>query len=232
MINLNNQHTSIKNWAADDRPREKMIRQGAASLSPTELLAILINNGTRSKSAIDLAKELLQKNGNSLHRLCKMTLKDLQQVKGIGPAKAVTIKAALELVVKKEEELFSREVISSARQVRDFLQHRLQHENKELFVVIFLNRRNRVISYEIISHGGISGTVVDPRIVMKRALEESASFIILSHNHPSGNCRPSAQDKDLTTKLVAAAKFFDIKILDHLIVSDEGFYSFADEGEI
>jgi DNA repair protein RadC len=232
MENFNKPHTPIKAWAEDDRPREKMIRQGAATLSPAELLAILINNGTKNKSAIDLAKEMLLANNNSLHQLSRMTLKDLQLVKGIGPAKAVVIKAALELAVKKEEEIFSREVITSSKDVKDFLQKRLQHETREHFMVIYLNRRNRVITHEVVSLGGISGTVVDPRIVLRRALEEHASAIILSHNHPSGNCRPSSQDKDLTEKIKNAALYFDIKVIDHIIVSDEGYYSFADEGEL
>lgn len=232
MENFNKPHTSIKNWAEDDRPREKMIRLGASTLSAAELLAILINNGTKSKSAIDLSKELLMQNNNSLQQLSRMTVKDLQLVKGIGPAKAVVIKAALELAIKKEAEVFTREVITSSKDVKDFLQKRLQHESSEHFMVIFLNRRNRVITHEIISHGGISGTVVDPRIVLRRALEERASSLILSHNHPSGNCRPSSQDKDLTQKIKSAALFLDIKVLDHIIVSDEGYYSFADEGEL
>lgn len=232
MENFNKPHTPIKAWAEDDKPREKMIRLGAGGLSPTELIAILINNGTKNKSAIDLSKELLLANNNSLQRLFRMSLKDLQKVKGIGPAKAVVIKAALELAVKKEEEIISREAITSSKDIKDFLRKKLEHENREFFVVIYLNRRNRIITHEVVSHGGISGTVVDPRIVLRRALEEHASAIILSHNHPSGNCRPSQQDIDLTKKIQNAALYFDIKVIDHIIVSDEGFYSFADEGEM
>ncbi len=232
MENFNKAHTPIKEWAEDDRPREKMITQGAAALSPAELLAILINTGTSSKSAIDLAKELLSKNDNSLHLLSRMTLKDLQQVKGIGPAKAVIIKAALELAVKKEAESFMRDAISSGKDVVAYLQKRLQHEHREHFIVIYLNKRNRVISHEIHSSGGISGTVVDIKLVMQKALEERASSLILCHNHPSGNTRPSNDDRSLTKKIQEAAKLFDIKVIDHLIVSDEGYYSFADEGEI
>jgi len=232
MENFNKPHTPIKAWSEDDRPREKMIRQGAASLSAAELIAILINNGTKNQSAIDLAKELLAANNNSLHQLGGMNLKEMQQVKGIGPAKSVVLKAALELAIKKEEEIFTREVISSARDVKNFLRKRLQHESREHFMVIYLNRRNRVICHEIISLGGISGTVVDTRVILRRALEENASSLILSHNHPSGNCRPSGQDKALTEKIKSAALFFDINILDHIIVSDEGYYSFADEGEL
>lgn len=232
MENINKAHTPIKQWLQDDRPREKMLRQGAASLSPAELIAILINNGTRSKSAIDLSRELLEANRNSLNELSKMSLKDLQKLKGIGPAKAVTIKAALELSIKKEAEIFSRMVIGSAKDVRDFLVKRLRDESREHFLAIYLNRRNRVISYEIISSGGISGTIVDVKLLMKRAIEEKASAIIISHNHPSGNCRPSPQDKSLTEKIKSAAQLFDITILDHLIVSDEGYYSFAEDGMI
>ena len=232
MENFNKPHTPIKSWSEDDRPREKMIRLGSASLSPAELIAILINNGTRSKSAMDLAKELLATNNNSLHLLANMNLKELQIVKGIGPAKAVVIKAALELAIKKEEEVFTREIISSGKDVRDYLRKRLQHESREHFMVIYLNRRNRVICHEVISLGGISGTIVDTRVILKRAIETNASAIILSHNHPSGNCRPSGQDKKLTEKIKAASLFFDITVLDHIIVSDEGYYSFADEGEL
>ncbi len=232
MENFNKPHKSIKDWSEDDRPREKMIGQGPDSLSTAEVLAILINNGTRSKSALDLAKELLAENGNSLHRLSRMTLKDLQLIKGIGPAKAVVIKAALQLAVKKEQEILNRDVIASSKDIKNYLQTRFGNENREHFIVIYLNRRNRVIASEVVSSGGINGTVVDPRIVIRRALEEHATSLILGHNHPSGNTRPSRQDVELTQKIKSAANFFDIKVLDHLIVSDEGFYSFADEGEL
>jgi DNA repair protein RadC len=230
MENFNKPHTPIKEWAEDDRPREKMITLGAASLTPTELLAILINNGTKSKSAMDLAKELLVLNSNSLHKLGRMNLNDLQMVKGIGPAKAVVIKAALELAVKKEAELLIREKIMCSADVLNYFKKRLQNENREHFVVVYLNQGNRVISYETISSGGISGTVVDPRLIIRRALELYASSIIACHNHPSGNCQPSKADNVLTEKLQKAALFFDIRLLDHLIVSDEGHYSFADAG--
>jgi DNA repair protein RadC len=232
MENINKTHTPIKQWAEDDRPREKMMVHGAPALSPAELLAILINNGTRSKSAMDLAKEMLAANGNSLNNLSRMSLKDLQRVKGIGPAKAVVIKAAMELAIKKESENFMREVVTCSADIVKYLQKRLQNENREHFIVVYLNQRNRVISHEVASSGGISGTVVDPRLIIRRALEEHASSIILCHNHPSGNCRPSLQDKELTTKIKNAAQFFDIIVSDHIIVSDEGYFSFADAGEI
>jgi DNA repair protein RadC len=232
MKNFNNPHTSIKDWSEDDRPREKMISMGAEALSSAEILAILINNGTRSKSALDLAKELLGQNGNSLHSLSRMTLKDLQAIKGIGPAKAVTIKAALQLAVKKEQEILMRETVKSSKDILDYLRKRLAHENREHFIVMYLNRRNRVVAHEVLSSGGITGTVVDTRLLIRRALEEHATALILSHNHPSGNYKPSPQDKDLTKKIKSAAALFDISILDHVIVSDEGYYSFADEGEL
>jgi DNA repair protein RadC len=230
MENINKTHTSIKHWQEDDRPREKMLRQGAAALSPSELLAILINNGTRSKSALDLGRELLRVSGDSITQLSKMSLKELQEIKGIGPAKAVIIKAALELSIKKEEEIFERMVLTNAKDVKVFLQKRLQDETREHFIVIYLNRRNRLINYETISSGGISGTVVDVKVVIKRALEEKATAIILSHNHPSGNCRPSPADRELTKKMKTAAQLFDIQVLDHIIVSDEGYFSFAEDG--
>jgi DNA repair protein RadC len=231
MENFNKPHTPIKQWAEDDRPREKMLVHGASTLSPAELLAILINNGTRSKSAMDLSKELLAVNDNSLHNLSRMSLKDLQRVKGIGPAKAVIIKAALEIAVKKEAENFMREVITSSADIVKYVQKRLQNESREHFIVVFLNQRSRVISHEIISSGGISGIVVDPRLVIRRALEVHATSMVLCHNHPSGNCRPSKQDKDLTHKIRQAAQFFDIIVSDHIIVSDEEHYSFASSGD-
>ena len=232
MKNFNNPHTSIKQWSEDDRPREKMISLGADALSSAEILAILINNGTRSKSAIDLAKELLAQNDNSLHHLSRMTLKDLQGIKGIGPAKAVTIKAALQLAVKKEQEILMRATVNSSKDILEYLRKRFAHENREHFIVIYLNRRNRVVGHEVLSSGGITGTVVDTRLLIRRALEEHATALILGHNHPSGNFKPSPQDKELTKIIKASAALFDINILDHVIVSDEGFYSFAEEGEL
>jgi len=232
MKNFNKDHTSIKHWSEDDRPREKMISMGADALSSAEILAILINNGTRSKSALDLAKELLAQNDNSLHQLSRMTLKDLQGTKGIGPAKAVSIKAALQLAVKKEEEVLMRETVKSSKDILNYLRKRFAHENREHFIVMYLNRRNRVVAHEVLSTGGITGTVVDIRLLIRRALEEHATALILSHNHPSGNFKPSPQDRELTKRIKSAAALFEINILDHVIVSDEGFYSFADEGEI
>lgn len=231
MENFNKSHTPIKAWAPDDKPREKMMQKGVSHLSAAELLAILINNGTKSKSALDLARELLQAGNQRISGLAKMSLKDLQKVKGIGPAKAVSIKAALQLgILMEQEALHNAPVIRSSRDISDYLRKKLQHETKELFVVVYLNRGNRIIGDEVISIGGIAGTVADSKVILKRAIEEQASGIILSHNHPSGNLTPSKADHDLTQKMKEGARLLDINLLDHIIVSDQGYYSFADNG--
>ncbi|HMP92248.1 MAG TPA: DNA repair protein RadC, partial [Phnomibacter sp.] len=188
MENINNPHTPIKQWAQDDRPREKMIQKGADSLSLAELLAILIQNGTRSKSALDLARELLQASNQSIAALARKSLKDLQKVKGIGPAKAVMIKAALQLTLLKEQEKLSPDyIIKSSGDIVGYLRQRLADEPREIFMAIFLNKRLQVLQTEVLSMGGISGTVVDARLLMRKALELHAVSIILAHNHPSGN---------------------------------------------
>ncbi|MCA0382888.1 MAG: DNA repair protein RadC [Bacteroidetes bacterium] len=233
MENFNKPHTPIKQWAADDKPREKMLARGADALSATELLAILINNGTRSKSAIDLARELLQQGGNSLSSLAKMSLKDLQKVKGVGPAKAVAIKAALQLGILLEEEALNQlPVLRSSKDIAVYLRKRLQHESRESFIVVYLNKANRVLATEVVSTGGVTGTIADPKIIFKRALELQASHLILSHNHPSGNLRPSEADRKLTDKIKQAARLIDMEVIDHIIVSDQGYYSFADSGDM
>lgn len=233
MENINNPHTPIKQWAQDDRPREKMIQKGADSLSLAELLAILIQNGTRSKSALDLARELLQASNQSIAALARKSLKDLQKVKGIGPAKAVMIKAALQLTLLKEQEKLSPDyIIKSSGDIVGYLRQRLADEPREIFMAIFLNKRLQVLQTEVLSMGGISGTVVDARLLMRKALELHAVSIILAHNHPSGNLAPSKADKALTERLKQAAKLLDIEVIDHIIVSQEGYYSFADEGAL
>lgn len=233
MENFNKPHTPIKQWATDDKPREKMLARGADVLSATELLAILINNGTRSKSAIDLARELLQQGGNSLSSLAKMSLKDLQKVKGVGPAKAVAIKAALQLGILLEEEALNQlPVLRSSKDIAVYLRKRLQHESRESFIVVYLNKANRVLATEVVSTGGVTGTIADPKIIFKRALELQASHLILSHNHPSGNLRPSDADRKLTEKIKQAARLIDMEVIDHIIVSDQGYYSFADSGDM
>jgi DNA repair protein RadC len=223
---------SIKNWAIDDRPREKLALNGADSLSNSELLAILINNGTQDKSAVDLAKELLAAVGNNLQKLAGLSVKEMVnlKIKGLGPAKAITIAAALELGVRRSMADNKKEIIQSSPDIANYLKAQLQYKKHEVFAVVFLNRSNKINHYEIISEGGITGTVADPRIILKKALEHDAVSLVLCHNHPSGSLRPSRQDEELTNKIKEASKYFDIKVLDHIIVSEEGYYSFADEG--
>jgi DNA repair protein RadC len=222
---------SIKNWAVDDRPREKLALNGAETLSNSELLAILINNGSVEKSAVDLAKELMAAVENNLQRLSKLSVKELVnlKIKGLGPAKAITIAAALELGVRRSMADNKKEVIQSSKDIANYLKAQLEYKKHEVFAVVFLNRANKINHYEIISEGGITGTVADPRIILKKALEHDAVSIVLCHNHPSGNLKPSRQDQELTHKIKEASGFFDIKVLDHIIVSEEGYYSFADE---
>jgi DNA repair protein RadC len=224
--------TSIKHWSEDDRPREKMLLKGIYALSNAELLAILINNGTKEKSAVDVAKELLAAVGNELQQLGKLSVKEIVKlkVKGIGQAKAVAIAGALELGIRREAAGRKREFILHSRDIAEFLQAKFQYMKREVFVVVFLNRANKIMHHEIVSEGGITGTVADPRVIIKKALEHDAVNIILCHNHPSGSTKPSRQDEELTQKIKEAARFLNIKVIDHIIVSEEGYYSFADEG--
>lgn len=231
MENIHTVSNSIKNWAEDDRPREKLLQNGPGTLSNSELLAILINNGTKNKSAIDLAKEILKLGKDNLNELGKLGVKDLQKVKGIGVAKAVTIAAALEMGRRRHgAEALEKPIMTSSRLIAQYLQGILQDEPREVFVVIFLNTGNRITGHHIISTGGLTGTVADPRIIIKKALEENATRLILSHNHPSGNTNPSEADVKLTQKIKAAAELMDIVVLDHIIIGNDKYYSFSDEG--
>jgi DNA repair protein RadC len=222
---------AIKTWAKDDRPREKLLMKGPETLSDSELLAILIANGNREKSALDLAKEILQLGKNNLGELGKLTVREMMKIKGIGEAKAITIAAALEMGRRRQATAYrQKEIITSSADVARYLQSLLQDHQHEVFAVLFLNRANKINHFQIISEGGMTGTVADPRIILKKALEENAVSIILCHNHPSGSLKPSRADEELTHKIKEAARFFDIKVLDHLIVSEDGYFSFADEG--
>ncbi len=215
----------------DDRPREKLLSKGPSALSNSELIAILINNGSKSKSAVELAKEILKLGQDNLNELGKLSLKDFKQVKGIGEAKSIAIAAALELGRRRQATAsLDKPVIKSSRDIAQYLQALLKDYAYEVFAVVFLNRANKINHFEIISRGGITGTVADPRIILKKALEEDATSIVLCHNHPSGNLQPSHADEELTKKIKEAATYFDIKVIDHIIVSEDGFYSFADEG--
>lgn len=222
----------IKNWAEDDRPREKMMQKGNTSLSNAELLAILINNGTRDKSAVDVARDLLQAVDNNLVALGKMTIKEVirLKIKGLGEAKAITILAALELGLRRDAAQNKKETISKTNDIAAFLKSKFQYFRYEVFAAVFLNQANRILHFEVLSEGGITSTVSDPRLILKKALEQDAVSIILCHNHPSGNLNPSIADKELTRKITAAAKLFDIKVLDHIIVSEDGYFSFVNEG--
>lgn len=225
-----NKH-SIKQWAKDDRPREKLLFRGAENLSNSELLAILIRNGSKNKTAVDLGKEVLKLGKDNLVELGKLSVKDLMKIKGIGEAKAITIAAALELGRRRQSsESLEKAIVSSSSDIANYLQTALKDYHHEVFAVIFLNRSNKVNHFQIVSEGGITGTVADPRVILKKALEQNAVSIILCHNHPSGSLRPSRADEELTTKIKEAARFLDIRVLDHIIVSDDGYYSFADEG--
>lgn len=226
-------YLSIKNWAEDERPREKMLHKGAAALSDAELLAILISSGTRERSAIDLARDVLRLAQNNLQQLGRLSVKELQQTKGIGEAKAITIAAALELGNRRQSrEGLQRRTIQHSRDAADILVPLLKDYNHEVFCVLYLNQANRFLRHEIISTGGLTGTVADIRIILKHALMHQSNQIILAHNHPSGNLQPSAADKELTRKIREAAAFMDIKLLDHLIVAGTSYLSLSDEGLI
>jgi len=223
---------AIKEWSKDDRPREKLVLKTANALSNSELLAILINNGTKDKSAVELAKELLQKTNNDLKKLGKLSVNDILQlkIKGLGIAKAVSIVAALELGIRRDATEKQTQVYNSSNDIAHFLKAKFQYLSKEIFAVVYLNNSNKLIHEEVISEGGITGTLVDTRIILKNALSYGATNIILCHNHPSGNLKPSEADKKITDKIKQAATLLDIHLLDHIIVSDEGYFSFADEG--
>ena len=231
MENINKPSTSIKNWAVDDRPREKLLIKGAAVLSDSELLALLINNGNKEKSAVEIAKDVLQLGGYNLNELGKLSLKELQKVKGIGMAKAITIAAALEIGRRRHASAaLEKTVIKTSGDIAQYLRAIIKDFNYEVFAVLFLNKANKINHFEIISRGGLTGTVVDSRVILKIALEQEATSIVLCHNHPSGNLRPSKADEELTQKIKIAAKYLDISVMDHLIVSEEGYYSFCDSG--
>ncbi len=222
---------TIKQWAEDDRPREKLLRQGVRSLSDVELLAILIGSGTRNETAVELARRILSAAGNNLGELARLDVAGLKMHKGIGEAKALTVIAAMELGRRRSDSnVLSREVISSSKDAFLVFQPLLTDLVHEEFWIALLNRSNKVIAREKISQGGIAGTVIDVRLIMKTAIEMLASAIILCHNHPSGNLRPSEQDLDITRKIGAAGKLMDVKVLDHIIIADNGYLSFSDEG--
>lgn len=222
---------SIKYWAEDDRPREKLLQKGKLSLSDSELIAILIGSGSRNESAVELSKRILASTKNNLSELGKMSVQQLCNFKGIGTAKAVSIVAALELGRRRRiEEALEQKKISSSLSVFELMQPIIGELPHEEFWIIYLNNSNKVIDQIQLSKGGITGTLVDVRLTLRKALELGATALILSHNHPSGNLNASEADKQLTKKLKTGAESLDIKVLDHIIVTEKSYFSFADEG--
>ncbi|WP_394991263.1 DNA repair protein RadC [Emticicia sp.] len=223
--------SNILSWAEEDRPREKLMMKGKAALSDAELIAILIGSGSRDLSAVDLSKLILQSVNNNLNELAKLSINDLIKFKGIGDAKAISIASALELGRRrKDSEVTKKTKVSSSSDAYEAIRPHLMDLSHEQFWVLLLNRANEIIRPQQISIGGVAGTVADPKIIFKAAIEHLASSIILVHNHPSGNLTPSQADKDLTKKVKESGKMLDIPVLDHLIFSDNGYFSFADEG--
>lgn len=224
---------SIKTWSEDERPREKMLLKGAVALSDAELLAILISSGTKEKSALDLAREVLGLAQNNLHELGRLGVLELQKTKGIGEARAITIAAALEIGRRRQMgEALQRTAITQSGDAAEIAIPLMRDLSHEVFCVFYLNQSNKILRYEIISSGGLTGTVADIRIMLKNALLQNANKLIIAHNHPSGNLQPSHADKELTRKLKEAAEYMDIKLLDHLIIAGTNYLSMADEGII
>ncbi|MFT4838230.1 MAG: DNA repair protein RadC [Nonlabens sp.] len=228
-----NSHFSIKNWSLNDRPREKLLHKGSSSLSEAELIAILIGSGTRKMSAVELSRMMMNDSQNSLDILGKKSLKELMKYKGIGEAKAISIAAAMELGKRRAMEMpAALPKIKSSKDAFRIMQPIIGELPHEEFWVMLLDNAHKVLEKKNISIGGITGTLVDIRLVFKKAIEAGAVAMVLAHNHPSGTLQPSVQDKSLTNKLIEAGKLLDIKVLDHLIITQQSFYSFADEGQL
>ncbi len=221
----------IKNWAEDDRPREKLRSKGPSALSDAELIAILLGSGSRDETAVDLAKRILQNAGNNLNELGRLSVEDLLPFKGIGEAKAISIITALELGKRRRlSEALERKKVTSSEEAFEVLQPLIADLPHEEFWVVFLSSSNNVLSSKSVSRGGLTGTMADLRMIFKEALLLNSPAVILAHNHPSGSVNPSVQDKSLTRKIAAAGNIMDIKIIDHLIVTEHQYFSFADEG--
>lgn len=220
---------SIKNWSDDDKPREKLVQKGKSILSDAELIAILIGSGSRSESAVGLSKKILASVHNNLNELGKLSVNQLMQFKGIGEAKAVIIVAALEIGRRRKgEDALKTTKISSSKHVFELLQPLIGELPHEEFWIVYLNNSNKVMHKSQLSKGGITGTLVDVRLVLKQALELGAVGLVLAHNHPSGTLKPSVADKEITEKLKRASEALDIKVLDHLIITQKEYFSFAD----
>ncbi|MBA2422088.1 MAG: DNA repair protein RadC [Chitinophagales bacterium] len=235
MVYLSNypEPSGIKTWAEEDRPREKLLLKGKHSLTESELIAILLRTGTRERTAVDVAMELMKNSGNDLNALSKLTVKDILAlgINGIGETKAITIVAALELGRRRQTtEAREKDKISSSKDCYDVLQPLIADVKHEEFWILMLNRANKVIAVERMSEGGLTGTVADPRKIFNSAIKSDATSVILCHNHPSGNLTPSSTDIELTKKMKEAGKILEISVLDHLIIGENKYYSFADEG--
>lgn len=224
---------SIKAWAEEDRPREKLSTQGRRALTDAELIAILIGSGSRTESAVELSKRILHYYGNDLNNLGRASIIELSKFKGIGEAKAISIIAALEVGRRRNDtESKAPETVNGAKDAYKILRPFMMDLNHEEFWLLLLNQGGKIISKELISKGGLTGTVADPKIIFSIALQHNAVSIVMAHNHPSGNLKPSQLDIDLTKKIANAGRLLDINVLDHLIVTNDGYYSFADEGII
>lgn len=224
------QKITIKTWAEEDRPREKLLLQGRRSLSDAELIAILIGSGSTTESAVELSKRILHSCQNDLNSLAKLSVQELSKFRGIGEAKAISIIAALEIGRRrKETEIVNLDKITTSRDIYNILSPYFADLLHEEFWVLMLNKANKVLHKTLISKGGQAGTIADPKIIFKAALESNAAHIILAHNHPSGTLKPSHADLDLTKKLKQAGNLLDITVLDHIIFAGNGYFSFADE---
>ena len=225
------QKYSIKQLSRDERPREKLRTLGISALSNVELLGILLQSGTRQLTATDLGRSLMTRVDNDLNQLGRLTIKELMTITGIGEVRAMVILAAFELGRRRNTvPQQMRKTVRNSAEMAAFLRTLLQDYRHEVFAVAFLNRANRVRHFEVMSQGGISSTTVDTRIIVRKALEQDALNLVLCHNHPSGNLIPSKSDIGLTQKIQQAASLFDIRVIDHIIISQDGFYSFADAG--
>jgi DNA repair protein RadC len=225
-----NVKSGIKAWAEDDRPREKLLSKGKSSLSDAELVAILIGMGTREMSAVELSKLILQSTGNNLNELAKLGVKELMKFKGIGEAKAISIVAAMELARRrKDTDPLKKDKITYSKQAYDLFKPYMMDLDHEQFWMVCLNRSHEVIKIIQISSGGVTGTIADPKIIFKHAIEQLSNAIILCHNHPSGNLNPSEADVTLTKQLTKAARLLDMTLSDHIIFTDNGYFSFADQ---
>jgi len=224
---------NINQWAEEDRPREKLMSLGASALTNAELLAILIGSGTPQESAVDLMKRLLNDCDNNLNKLGKMSLHDLMQYNGIGEAKGISILAACELGKRRQtEEVMQRKDLSSAHVIYDYLRPKMQDLSTEEAWIVLMNQNYKLIKAEKLSHGGISETAVDVRLIVKEAVLVNATIVALAHNHPSGNTRPSKEDDRLTERVKKACEIMRLYFVDHIIVTDSGYYSYREQGKI